>query len=302
MVAELAHLRDRFDAILLDLDGTLLDGDARLTERTLRAVRQLCDAGFFVVLCTGRSLAGTRPIHEQLGLTTPVVTYNGSWIGQLGQEPVRYRPIAAGALPGVFQAEAEAFFSFRHRRDRKYTVMTAHPDHDSVARWYENVVRLDHESQLPHEDLLRVSMFFDEQAFAPGEGTGTVWWRLPEATRQALRLESFPLRIFPGYRDSTLLLFEVQGAGQGKAEAFEWLASEHGIHAERTIAVGDQHNDITMLAGAGLAVAMGNAVLEARAQAHLVIGHHAEEGIAEWIERGAPLIGRRERGELVGDA
>ncbi len=302
MLAELTHLRERYDAILLDLDGTLLDGEARLTERTRRAVRCLCDAGFFVVLCTGRSVAGTEPIHRALGLTTPVVTYNGAWIGPLGGAPVRYRPIDATALPALFAAEAEAFFSFRHRRERKYTVMTTHPDHESVAAWYERVVRVDHPSLLPQDDLLRVSLFFDEAAFEPGEGTGTVWWRLPEEARQALRLETFPLRIFPAYRDSRLLLFEVQGAGRGKAEAFEWLASEHGIRPERTIAVGDQHNDVTMLAEAGLAVAVGNAIVAARAQAHLLIGPHDREGLAEWIERGAPLAGRAERGRLADGA
>jgi hydroxymethylpyrimidine pyrophosphatase-like HAD family hydrolase len=297
MESGLARLRERYDAILLDLDGTLLDGEARLTPRTVKAVQALRDAGFFVVLCTGRSVLGTQRIHQGLGLTTPMIAYNGAWIGHAEGPPLRYRPIAREALASVFSIESRAYFSFRHHRERKYTVMTPHPEHERVARWYEAVVRVDHESALPDDDLLRVSIFFDERDFGPGEGTGTLWWSLPEAERSRLRLESFPLRIFPEYRESSLLLFEVQAGGEGKAEAFDWLLAEHGIPAERTIAVGDQSNDVTMLARAGLAVAMANAIPEALRHAHLVIGHHAEEGVAAWIEQGAPVLGERPRGE-----
>ena len=88
MVPALRHLRDRFDAVLLDLDGSLLDAQAEVTPRTAAAVRALEDAGFFVVLCTGRSIEGTRPIHTTLGLRTPVVTFNGNNLGRRGGKPL----------------------------------------------------------------------------------------------------------------------------------------------------------------------------------------------------------------------
>ena len=289
MVSDLDDLRDRFDAILLDLDGTLLDGQSELTPRTARAVRKLVEAGFLVALCTGRSVAGTRPFHTALGLDSHLIAFNGSWIGPPDGQPVHYIPIDDTHLEALFRAEDEAFFSFRHRDDQKYTVMTDHPDHHRVAEWYENVVRAAHPVELPASDIIRVSMFFDEREFPEGEGTQTIWWRLPPEVRAGLRLETFPLRIFPPYRDSHLVLFEVQGQSQGKAEAFRWLESHHGIPAERTIAVGDHRNDVSMLAAAGLGVAVANAVDDVRAEADIVIGHHAEDGVARWIERGAPL-------------
>ena len=58
MIARLSPLRERFDAVLLDLDGTLLSPWEKITSRGERAVRALGEAGFQVHLCTGRSFAG----------------------------------------------------------------------------------------------------------------------------------------------------------------------------------------------------------------------------------------------------
>ena len=153
-----------------------------------------------------------------------------------------------------------------------------------VAEWYENVVRVPRPGDLPSQDLMRVSLFFDE-----AHALEAAWGAIPGAVREDLHRETFPLSLFPDFRDSHLILCEMQRRGRGKAEMYEWLREEAGIPAERTIAVGDHQNDRSMLAGAGLAVAMGNAVGEIRDLSDLVIGHHAEEGFASWVEAGAPL-------------
>ena len=56
--------------IALDIDGTTIDHDGHLADRVRRAVRAVVDAGHHVVLSTGRTVMGTLPIAEQLGLTT----------------------------------------------------------------------------------------------------------------------------------------------------------------------------------------------------------------------------------------
>ena len=289
MVPGFRRLRDRFDAILIDLDGTLLDSRSELTARTRAAVQALRDAGLFVVLCTGRSVAGTAGIYAELDLDTPLAAYNGSWIGYPDGDPAHYIPIPDAHLDALFDAEREAHFSFRHRAEEKYTIMTEHPEHHQIAAWFENVVRATAHEELPASDILRVSMFFDESALAPGDMRETLWQMLPESARAGLRHEVFPLSLFPAYAGSTLHLFEVQGYSRGKAEALDWLERAHGIPHARTIAVGDHMNDLSMLEEAGLSVTPENAVPEAKALADLVIGHHAKEGLAAWIEAGAPF-------------
>jgi hydroxymethylpyrimidine pyrophosphatase-like HAD family hydrolase len=62
------------------------------------------------------------------------------------------------------------------------------------------------------------------------------------------------------------------------------VARHHGIDPEHIVAVGDDVNDIPMLASAALGVAMGNARPEIRAVARRVIGSNGEEGLAEFLE------------------
>ncbi|MGE0192031.1 MAG: HAD-IIB family hydrolase [Planctomycetota bacterium] len=287
----LGRLRERFDAVLLDMDGTLLDDHGQVTPRTHRAVRQLADAGLMVVLCTGRSPQGVSEVHDDLGLTTPIVAYNGSWIGPAGGAPERLIDLAPERVHDLVPVEARADFGFRHEATTKWTVASDHADHPSVAAWYSNVRFAGGWHEMPLHGLLRLTLFFD----LPADHVGGVpphesaWSELSSEAAALLRRETFPLSLFRPYRHSRLHMLEIQAASRGKAEALVWLAEQHGIAADRAIAIGDHVNDLPMLEAAGLAIAMGNAVPDAKARADLVLASNDEDGIARWIEAGAPL-------------
>jgi 5-amino-6-(5-phospho-D-ribitylamino)uracil phosphatase len=286
----LARLRETYDAILIDLDGTLLDGAGKLTARAVKAVAALAEAGVTPIVCTGRSVPGSRRIHRELGLATPIVAYNGGWIGPADGPPIVHHPIPVEHTPHVVHTEGRACFSFRHHGERKFTGATDHAHHERVSAWYENVVRVDDHAALPTADLMRVSLFFESR-----EHVDHAWDALPDHARTVLHRETFPLSMFPDFVDSHLVLCEVQKKGRGKAAGLDFLAAHLGVPPERTVAVGDQTNDVPMLREAGLAVAMGNSVPEALAHAHLVIGHHADDGFARWVEAGAPFPDRARR-------
>ena len=291
MIAPLHPLRDRYDAVLVDLDGTLLDGAGRVTPRTRRAVRALVDAGLEVLLCTGRSWHGTVETHAELGLDSAIVAYNGEWIGRPGEAPWRYATIPEPALGPVARVESRALFSFRHHRERKVSLVQDHPLQPRLVDWFSGAVLVEHEHGLPGTDLMRVSCFFDAAGHAQAACA-----TLDDDVRSALRIETWPLALFPEFADTNLQMCEIQVRSRGKAEAFAYLEAACGIPPERTIAIGDQNNDLPMLEAAGLAVAMANGTPEVHALAHRVIGDHREDGIAAWIEAGAPLDGVAGRG------
>ena len=62
------------------------------------------------------------------------------------------------------------------------------------------------------------------------------------------------------------------------------LAASLGIAPEEVMAIGDQDNDIPMIAGAGIGVAMGNASPAARAAADRIVGTNDQGGVAQAIE------------------
>ena len=67
-----------YDALVLDVDGTLLDEQQRVHPRTLRAITAARAAGVVVMLATGRAHGSTRGLMREIGLDVPAVVFNGA--------------------------------------------------------------------------------------------------------------------------------------------------------------------------------------------------------------------------------
>jgi len=79
-------------------------------------------------------------------------------------------------------------------------------------------------------------------------------------------------------------VLEVFDPSVNKWQGLLHVARHHKIDPKQIIAVGDDVNDIAMIANAGLGVAMGNAKPEVKAIAKRIIGANADEGLAEFLE------------------
>ena len=86
---------------------------------------------------------------------------------------------------------------------------------------------------------------------------------------------------YPG-RD--LSIVDVLNAGCSKGHALERWANYRGINREQVMAVGDNYNDIEMLAFAGQPFIMGNASEELRSRGWTLTRSNAESGVAAAIE------------------
>ena len=69
--------------VATDIDGTLLIPEGQFTEGVKKCVQKLCQKGIKVVLVTGRMNAAASLIAEDLGLDTPVVSYQGGLINKM---------------------------------------------------------------------------------------------------------------------------------------------------------------------------------------------------------------------------
>jgi hydroxymethylpyrimidine pyrophosphatase-like HAD family hydrolase len=86
---------------------------------------------------------------------------------------------------------------------------------------------------------------------------------------------------------------EIGAPGISKAYAAQRVCDRLGVRVDEVLAVGDNHNDLTVLAWAGRAAAPANAIPEVLAVVQNVIPSNAEDGVAQLLEhltaaRGAP--------------
>jgi len=269
-----------YDAIVLDIDGTLLDEQDRIPDKTRAALERARRSGVKVMLATGRSHLTTRQVALDLGLEEPAVVFNGAAVydavaddflelfalPESVVEALLAHADVAGFLPIV--ARSDGMFGRHARSELEARVLSGYPK-----------VSLRHTAELPRNQALRVTLFSDQH-----DHSHALLLAVQRAVRHDAYHTHFALAAIAAFRDSTMQVLDVQPPCAGKAEALRVLAARHGIAPERVVAVGDADNDLPMIEAAGLGVAMGNATDTAKQAADRVIGHHGSDALAELID------------------
>ncbi|WP_262316883.1 sugar-phosphatase [Lacticaseibacillus parakribbianus] len=261
--------------VAIDLDGTLLNDNHDLDQVTIDAVKAAAAQGVRVVLCSGRPLSGIAPLFAPLGLGRPddyVIAYNGALVQNAASGAV----IDAHTLSLADFKRLAAFASTQHvhiqalDREHLYT-----PNAD-VSRF---TVRESY--------LLHVPLFYRPlAAFAPEKRFVKVML-IDEPELLAGAKQALPSDYFDVYYivNSEPFFLEVLPPAVSKGNAVATLAAHLGIPMADVMAIGDQANDVPMIAAAGLGVAMGNGIEAAKAAADAVTGTNAAGGVAQALRR-----------------
>ena len=273
-----------YRALLLDLDGTLLNSAGGIHPRNRTALAGLEQRGVRVMIVTGRSAMSAAPILDGLDLDLPAVIFNGAAVychrrGRLLEERVLANRVVRRALD--FGAETEDL-TLVQAGERK---LANHPNGELEAAALDGL----HGVELVEREELRVDCII-RVTFLTMRHTCSVAYSEEVSTRLGapLYLTDFPLNALPVHRTNPMQVVDVHPPCRGKAEALRILREEYGIRGEDVVAVGDATNDIPMFAGAGLSVAMGDGMQAAQAAADRVIGSHEGDALAELISEVFP--------------
>ena len=269
--------------IALDIDGTLVGDDLVVGPRTIDAVRAAKARGVAVSLVTGRMVSSAMRLARELELTDPIIGYQGGLIRampeagstRLGKllvhtplQPATARAIVTwtrehGLDPHLNHLERFILREDDPRADDYSAFMGAR------AELWPDLLQIDH----PITKILAVGEPPLPTEMAPAAAAA-----------------------FAGVADVTIShprFLEFVAPGVSKGRAIRWLARRLGIPLARTLAIGDQWNDIEMLAEVGHGAAMPTAPSEVKAVARYVAPAVADEGVAQMIER-LVLVDERE--------
>ena len=248
--------------LVFDLDGTLLGPDHRLSPATHAALGTL-SRQFWITLATGRSLASAVPFVTALGVTVPVILYNGA---------VVYDFLVGRALYERRLTVEEARAALRIARGFPVDAEVYRDIHDPtlyVERVTPRIARFRMKEKLPTREVGDLFSFLD---FPPLKllllGEPEVLGELQRELGRAL----------PGITAvrSEVDYLEVLPRGASKGAALRFLCDRLGIPRDEVVAVGDQLNDLEMVRWAGIGVAMAHGPAELRRAADLVISSVAE--------------------------
>ncbi|HEY0494032.1 MAG TPA: Cof-type HAD-IIB family hydrolase [Candidatus Dormibacteraeota bacterium] len=257
--------------VAIDLDGTLVNDALTIHDRDLGAVKAATAAGVHVVIATGRMFRSSMPYAKTLGLTGPIINYQGAVIREISSEEILYKC----ELTVEMQQRVLSFTEPRDWHVNAYVdekVYTERPRPE--ADLYERI------SGVPYETVGRLSS-----------------WVRQDSTKMVLvdlDKESVPERIAeltewmgPIARVTRSLAWfvEVINPEVSKARALALVADRLGVAQADVCAIGDNKNDEEMISWAGFGVAMGDAPPEVKAIARHVTGTVNQAGVADVFER-----------------
>lgn len=278
----------KYRLIALDLDGTLLGPDHKVSDENLAAIADARTAGAMVVPCTGRgwreslsSLVDVPNLEHGVFNTGAVVVEmkSGKAIDLAAFEPHVVLELVEFLrdLP-----DAVLVYQEHERTGRDYLVTGDGALTDNTQRWFEmNQIRFQENRRPTDVDLhhsLRVGVV------VAGRRAFDIEKQVTERFADRVSLHCFAGVPTTSSEDAVYIV-EVFAAGVNKWRGVRWLAEQHGIAPEQVAALGDEVNDLAMLEHAGLGVAMGNAVDQAKAAADRQTLTHAEHGVAHAIRQ-----------------
>jgi Cof subfamily protein (haloacid dehalogenase superfamily) len=255
--------------IAFDLDGTLMGSEQTFSPRVRHTLSAAQANGAHVTLATGRSYLSARPFAAELGISVPLVCYQGGLIvepgGHVLHQLVLRRELAAQVLALAAERDWHATLyqdgqiyvtEMRHSPAFYYSMLNPGVQH--VADWQTLLERDPDKVLLVAEDPAQTELIYAEMR------------KRFSASMQIVR--------------SHALFVEANPPGVNKGAGLAWLADYLGVEQAQVMAVGDQDNDVSMLAWAGLGVAMGNASPDCRAAADWIAPPLEEDGAAVAIE------------------
>ena len=275
-------LGEQYELLAIDLDGTLLDDRHKLPSRNRAALHAAHEAGLRVVVCTGRCYTETRPILEDIGLDLDAAITVG---GALLTEVATGRTLHAATIELDLAREAADWFA-----QRNFSVMWLHdayevgfdgyviqtgPQHPAIDRWLEITpceMRPVDQTPIDGRPPLRVNVLDSIDALHDV----AIKFQQHFDRRMAYNV----IRV-PTY-DFTVL--EAFAAGVDKWTGIVQLCERWGVDVARTIAIGDDVNDVPMIRSAGLGVAVANALPEVLAVARRHVSANVACGVAELID------------------
>jgi 5-amino-6-(5-phospho-D-ribitylamino)uracil phosphatase len=272
----------RYRMIAIDLDGTLLSPDGQVTARAKEAVQKCLSAGLLVCFATGRNWTESRPVLDAVGHYPTAVFVGGAMVIDTHQRVTLHRtmmePELAAQLCDFLESSGHAVLALQDTGTAgvDYLVSGDVPPNDATRQWMSAtkaaVQRVGRLGRYSHEHTIRIGICAPPQEIALVSG---------ELARRFDDRIVFQSLMVPAYGVEVLEIFD---PAVNKWEGILHVARRHDVRPDQIIAVGDDVNDIPMIRGAGLGVAMGNARPQVQAVAQRIIGANRDEGLAEFLE------------------
>src|SRR5574344_1426011 len=255
--------------VATDIDGTILGGNFVFTPQVKSCIKNLSQQNVKVVLVTGRMHTATTHVAQELGLDTPIVSYQGGLVKEQNGNILYEKTLDTKAAKDIILwAKSNGIHLNLYMNDKLYV----EKDNESVKRYTSergipytvcelDKIKLEHINKalaIDFDDAERVSGWVDY---------------LKEKHPELYIVKSTPY------------FCEISNTEARKSCAVEFLTKYWGLKKEEVLSSGDQNNDIELLKAGGIKVAMGNGTDEIKKYADYITDTVDNNGFVKAIEK-----------------
>ena len=264
------------------MDGTLLNSDHEVSERNKEALKKARELGVNIAITTGRLFCSARYYSDLIGIDTPVIASNGSYIkNKFNDTAILENPMPKDVAIEIYNIV------------KKHGLTVNFNSWDTLIR--EDFIPENHAYYIMNQDLpeeKRVKFLVCEDiiptledfqgnilkgiVFEDGKNKDNLW-----AAKEELK-DTFgdKLHVVSSGDNN----FEVMMGNSSKGNAVAYLAESLGIKPDEVMCIGDSENDISMIKYAGVGVAMGNGLDIVKEVADYVTDTNNNSGVGKAIE------------------
>lgn len=269
-------MKNNFKAVMIDLDGTLLTDDKKITDFSYQILQNLYNKGIKIIIATGRGLSRAKQLTEKLDFDKIILANNGAIIHSSSNiamdedlmldsnvvDKLSTLSKEYGIRPYFF-VENKCSLLIQDEDDKKYYV-------DSVGD--ESEIMTISERNLPINDCVSMIMISAKNHILKIADTIK---NNPHVT----------YHIHTKYFPQNIRMLEVQNVNTDKYKRAIALLEHFGIKNDEVVAIGDAHNDLEMVVNSGLGVAMKNSDDILKQQADIITQYtNEEDGLAKFLE------------------
>lgn len=265
-----------YKLIALDIDGTLLNTDKKITPEVFSAIQDAKKQGAKVVLSTGRPLPGVTPLLEELNLTDDgdyVICFNGAVV-----QEVKSKKVLCNLELGI--DDFNLIYNEIYKKHNTYIHISTPTNlitPNEIPGEYTQLEARINKIPIEYKPIEEIN---DSIKFCK-------IMIVDESEKLEEIIKEIPKEFYDKYTivRSAPFFLEFLNKDANKGTALKALCNNINIPIENSIAVGDEENDQHMIKYAGLGVAMGNARSSIKDIADFITSTNNEHGVAEVINK-----------------
>ena len=251
--------------VLSDVDGTLVTHDKVLTERSIKAVKELHEAGIIFALTSARPPQGLAMFIKPLELTTPLSAFNGGLVTDTDFNTIEEKTIDDKLSAPIVELLGAHGLSVWVYQGPDWYVLDADSPH------------VEHEAQVC-ECEPEVIKSFDSVETGVTKIVGVSDDEAACVAASAAVQSQFGSAVLATRSQSYFVDVTTLDANKGNVVRF--LSAKYNIPIAEIATIGDMHNDLSMFAVSGFSIAMGQSDAEIQAAATVVTTSNEDEGFA----------------------